>query len=91
MSFTREEVYGVTCIEFCERTGTQLQELIIRYKKEITMLEVNLAVRRSEYRSGGKITDDEQRYREKLIRTIEKKIKGKKDRIKEFEKYMESK
>ncbi|HET8689360.1 MAG TPA: hypothetical protein VFM18_22345 [Methanosarcina sp.] len=84
MSFTLEEIYGITRQEFCERTGTPMEEMAIRLEKEITMLEVNLAVRRAEFISGGAITDDEQRYRAKLIKAIEAKIKRKKDKVKDI-------
>lgn len=84
MSFTLEEIYGITRQQFCERTGTTLEDMEVRLQKEIAMLEVNLAVLRVEYRSGGAITDDEQRYRASLLHTIEQKIKRKADKVKDI-------
>lgn len=82
--FNIEDVYGCTRKEFCERTGTPMEEMAIRLEKEITMLEVNLAIRRAEFIIGGSITEDEQRYRAKLIKAIEAKIKRKKDKVKDI-------
>ena len=88
--FTIEEVYGCTREEFCERTGTDMWDMVVRLKKEVTILEVSLAVQREKYRSGGLITDDEQRIRAKLIKTIENKIKAKRDKVRDIEKYLEN-
>ena len=88
--FTIEEIYGCTRKEFCERTATNMDDMVVRLKKEVTILEVSLAVQRGKYRSGGLITDDEQRIRSKLIKTIEDKIKAKRDKVRDIEKYLEN-
>ena len=86
--FTIEDVYGCSRIEFCERTGISMEDMAIRLKKEITMLEISLAKQRETYRSGGKVTDGNQRTTEKLIGVIEKKIKAKTDKVKDIENYL---
>lgn len=90
-NFTIEEVYGCSREEFCERTGTNMEDMMIRLRKEVTILEVNLAHQRDKYRNGGLITDDEQRMTAKLIKNIENKIKAKRDKVRDIEKYLENK
>ena len=82
--FTLEELYGVDRNTYCERTGTSLEEMVVRLQKEITTLEVNLAVRRVEFIQSGSITDEDQRYRAKLIKKIEDKIKRKMEKVKDI-------
>lgn len=89
--FTIEEIYGCTREQFCSLTGTDMWDMVVRLKKEVTILEVSLAVQRDKYRNGGLITDDEQRIRSKLIKTIEDKIKAKRDKVRDIEKYLENK
>lgn len=87
--FSVEEIYGCSREDFCLRTGTTMEEMGIRLKKEVTILEVSLATKREEYRNGGSITDEEQRIRARLIKTIENKIKRKNEKIKDIERNME--
>lgn len=89
--FTTEEIYGCTREQFCSLTGTDMRDMVVRLEKEVTILEVSLAVQRDKYRRGGLITDDEQRIRTKLIKTIENKIKAKRDKVRDIEKYLENK
>lgn len=89
--FTLEEVYGCTREEFCDRTGTSMADMGIRLLKEVTMLEVGLAFHREAYRNGGLITDDDQRYRARLIKAIEDKIQNKSAKIRDIKHYLEAK
>lgn len=91
MSFTIEEIYNCTREEFCVRTGTDMSDMMIRLQKEVTMLELSLAAHREQYRSGGKITEDEQRYRARLIKTIEDKIANKSAKVKDITRYLGNK
>lgn len=86
--FTIEEIYGCSREQFCSLTGTDMRDMVVRLKKEVTILEVSLAVQRDKYRRGGPIADDEQRIRSKLIGVIEKKIKAKTDKVKDIENYL---
>lgn len=87
-AFDLQDLYGCTRQEFCERTGTRIEDMQIRLQKEITILEVNLAVQREQYRSGGNITEEAQRRRAKLINTIEAKIKRKAEKVKDIQNYL---
>lgn len=84
MSFTLEQIYGCTRKEYIEATDTDPIEMIVRYEKEIAMLQINLNVVRNEYRNGGSITDNDQRTRADLIKVIEQKIKNKSEKVKDI-------
>lgn len=89
--FTLEEVYGCTREEFCESTDTTMEEMMWRLRKEVSVLNLNLIVKRHEYRDGGLITDDDQRYRARLIKVIEDKIDSKTAKIRDIKRYLETK
>lgn len=83
--FSIEQVYGCTRSEFCDRTGTNPEDIIIRLRKELVILEANLATVRVQFIHGGQITDDDQRERAKLIKVIESKIERKSGKIRDIE------
>lgn len=89
--FTIEDVYGCTREEFCNATDTPLGEMAERLRKEVAVLNVNLAVKRHEYRVGGLITDEDQRTNAKLIKVIEHKIESKSAKIRDIKRYLETK
>lgn len=87
--FSIEEIYGVDRKTYCEMTGTDMEEIVIRLRKEVTVLEVNLAKVREAYRSGGDTTNQEQRNRARLLMAIESKISRKRAKIQDIERFSE--
>ena len=90
MTFTIEQIYGCTREQFCERTGTTLEDMKIRLSKEVTILEVNLAKQREAYRSGGAYATDQQKNRAKLIKFVEDKIAQKKAKAKDINRQLDT-
>jgi len=80
-AFTLEEIYGVTREEYCELTGITPQELVMHLEAEVAILNKNLCRLNDEYRSGGPITDEDQRYRAKLLTDVRNKIISKTNKI----------
>lgn len=87
MTFTLEEIYNCTRVEYCNATGTSMQEMADRYKKEVDILKKAYKTYRSEYRRGAISVSDEQRKLQELLTTIEKKIIHKIQKIKEIESF----
>lgn len=90
MSFTLEEIYNCSRAEFCERTGTSMEEMRDRLKKEVSVLIKSFCHHHEIFRNGGSITDDGQRQLLKLLNAIDDKIQAKQSKIKDIEKRLES-
>lgn len=84
--FTIEEIYGVTRSKYCIITGISPEDMIRHLEAEITILKANYDTIQQEFINGGKLIEDEQRSRVKLLIVIHNKIVSKRDKVKDIRK-----
>lgn len=84
MKFTIEDIYGLTRHQYCLTTGITPQDLIIHLDAEIKALRANYDTIQQEFINGGRLIEDEQRRRVKLLITIHNKIVSKRDKVKDI-------
>lgn len=90
MSFCLEEIYNCTREEFCERTNTQMSEIVSRLEKECVILRESLLFHSDKYRNGGGVTLPEQRELAQLISAITHKLQAKHDKLIDIALYMKN-
>jgi len=84
MTFTLEELYGMSREEYLTTTGITRNELLCHLIAEVSILQANYELVQVEFQHGGLITDDDQRYRAKLLKEISGKIERKSLKIKDL-------
>lgn len=84
MKFTIEDIYGVSRAQYCIITGITPQDMIRHLEAEIITLSANYDTIQQEFINGGKIIEDQQRRRVKLLVVINEKIVSKRDKVKDI-------
>ena len=86
MSFSLEELYGMSREEYLTTTGITRNELLCHLIDEVSILQANYERLQVEFTHGGLITDEDQRYRAKLLKEINGKIERKSLKIRDLKK-----
>lgn len=73
-------------MEYCRQTGITPIDLISSLLAEIKMLNISLEQYANEYKIGGSITDDIQRWRASIIFEIRTKIDNKTSKVNDIRK-----
>lgn len=79
--FSIEQIYRCNRVEYCRQTGITPLDLILSLQAEIKMLNISLDHYDAEYKNGGSITDDIQRWRASIIFEIRTKLDNKTSKV----------
>jgi len=72
--------------DYLSTTGITRNELLCHLVAEVSILQANYERMQVEFTHGGLITDEDQRYRAKLLKEINGKVERKSGKIKDLKK-----